>query len=395
MRRVHSCVAVPEGYHENQVNESSVDGIIPEMRRVKTDPATSAMAEQYIHPQSCKVGVHTDLGGVPFMEDAHQTHVTSGVAVFCVYDGHGGAHAAHYCRDHLHLNVLAALERGEAPADALQTSFAATEAGLLAEQQEQAARLAAARSTSVQCADDAASSSELCGASSSDLCGATALTALLRDGSLHLAWLGDCRAVLCRGGEAVELTSDHVLSGGADSPGARERARVLGEGGSIEGGRLSGFLECSRAFGDLDRRTGRKPAGLSGAPELRCHPLQNEDEFVVLGSDGLWQLLEPQAAVRLARADLRAHDGDACARSSEAPTPIHQQTLVHPLHSRVVRLPPPPSPLAPTGAGPWRPRHSSRPRCTRAAPTTILRRSSCCCAPSLPTPLFGSGRGCR
>ena len=312
MRRVHSCIAVNPGYYENQANESSVDASddipeLPQFRRVKTDPASSTIGEHYIHPQSCKIGVHTDLGGVPFMEDAHQTVVTSGVAVFGVYDGHGGAHAAHYCRDNLHLNVMAALEHGDAPADALLSAFAATEAGLLAEQQEQA------RSTGTQCAgDEAIGSSGVCSASgSSDLCGATALTALLRDGALHLAWLGDCRAVLCRGGDALELTSDHVLSGGADSPGARERARVLGEGGSIEGGRLSGFLECSRAFGDLDRRTGRKPVGLSGAPELRCHPLQSDDEFVVLGSDGLWQLLEPQVAVRLARADLRAHDGDA------------------------------------------------------------------------------------
>ena len=46
-------------------------------------------------------------------------------------------------------------------------------------------------------------------------------------------WLRDCRAVLCRDGEAIELSSDHVLSRGEDSPGACERARVLSEGGSI------------------------------------------------------------------------------------------------------------------------------------------------------------------
>ena len=57
--------------------------------------------------------------------------------------------------------------------------------------------------------------------------------ALLREESLHLAWLRDCRAVLCRDGEAIELSSDHVLSRGEDSPGACERARVLSEGGSI------------------------------------------------------------------------------------------------------------------------------------------------------------------
>ena len=50
---------------------------------------------------------------------------------------------------------------------------------------------------------------------------------------LMAARVRDCRAVLCRDGEAIELSSDHVLSRGEDSPGACERARVLSEGGSI------------------------------------------------------------------------------------------------------------------------------------------------------------------
>ena len=95
--------------------------------------------------------------------------------------------------------------------------------------------------------------------------------ALLRADSLHLAWLGDCRSVLCRGGKALELTVDHVLSEGATGGAGEdtERARVLREGGQIEAGRLSGFLEVARAFGDVDYLTGRKPVGLSGLPELR------------------------------------------------------------------------------------------------------------------------------
>lgn len=52
----------------------------------------------------------------------------------------------------------------------------------------------------------------------------------------------------------------------------------------------------ARAFGDLDPSTGCKPVGLSGAPELSAQPLQAEDEFILLGSDGLWQLLDSQVA---------------------------------------------------------------------------------------------------
>lgn len=217
------------------------------------------------------------------MEDAHFIHATERDALFCVYDGHGGSAAADHCRDHLHLRILSSLGCGATPAEALVDGFARTEDELLAEQRQQ--------STGSPCP-------------APELCGTTAVVALLREGSVHLAWLGDCRAVLCRGGEAIDLTRDHVLSGTA---GSSERARVLAEGGEIEGGRLSGFLEVARALGDLDPATGCKPVGLSGAPELHVQPLQPEDEFLLLASDGLWQLLDSQAAVRLARADLRAH----------------------------------------------------------------------------------------
>jgi len=352
MRRTRSCVTVPEECMEN----ASLD----------------ATGRHHIRLQACKVGAHTDIGGVPFMEDAHCVHRTHAEILACVYDGHGGAQAAHYCRDHLHLNIMVSLERGHAPVDALLAGFARTEANLLSEQQRQQRQqrqqmqqmqqmveqrrqsqqsqlsrqdqmllqerqqrqkqqlhlewlqlmppemqlhlqaLQQQQQPSPPSLPPLSSPTHLIAVGTSaqpstggSMCGATALVALLHEGSVHLAWLGDCRAVLCRGGEAVELTRDHVLSDGADDCG--ERKRVLSEGGKIESGRLSGFLEVARAFGDVDEHTGRKPAGLSGIPELFSQPLQPDDEFVILGSDGLWRLLDSQAAVRLARADLRAH----------------------------------------------------------------------------------------
>lgn len=267
--------------------------------RINDEPTTKAVCNgatlQHMGPQNCNnVGVHTDLGGVPFMEDDHCVHTTNHYALFCVYDGHGGADAARFCRYHLHLNIVDSLHLGKAPNDALREGFARTEADLLREQKEQPAHVATGSN-----------------ALGGDLCGSTALVVLMRQDSLHLAWLGDCRAVLCRGGVAIELTRDHVLSGGINC--AAECTRVLDEGGWIEGGRLWGILEVARAFGDLDQRTGCKPTGLSGAPELRSQLLQPDDEFLLLGSDGLWQRLDSQMAVSVARADLRAHTNAAMA----------------------------------------------------------------------------------
>jgi serine/threonine protein phosphatase PrpC len=48
-----------------------------------------------------------------------------------------------------------------------------------------------------------------------------------------------------------------------------------------------------------------------------AQPLDDEDEFLILGSDGLWGVVEPQDAVKLARAELDAYDGDATMASDK------------------------------------------------------------------------------
>ena len=68
-----------------------------------------------------------------------------------------------------------------------------------------------------------------------------------------------------------------------------------------------------RSFGDLERADTddgalRKPAGLISEPEIVSEPLRSSDEFVVLASDGLWDVMAPDEAVRLARSELRAYE---------------------------------------------------------------------------------------
>ena len=70
--------------------------------------------------------------------------------------------------------------------------------------------------------------------------------------------------MLCRGGEAVELTRDH-------KPCDREEKRqVERAGGKVVDGRVNGDLGVSRALGDYDRRYGRKVCrGEKGRDEER------------------------------------------------------------------------------------------------------------------------------
>lgn len=82
--------------------------------------------------------------------------------------------------------------------------------------------------------------------------GCTAVCTLVLGRTLAVGNLGDSRAVLCSGGQAVRLSRDHKPSD------KRERARILAAGGSVRviAGihRLNGELSLSRAFGDASHK---------------------------------------------------------------------------------------------------------------------------------------------
>ena len=104
--------------------------------------------------------------------------------------------------------------------------------------------------------------------------------------------VGDSRAVLSRNGKAVALTRDHKPSDD------RERARIRAMGEDIEWdpyGQLFRVcdLSLSRAIGDRFA----KPAVSSETEITRFPLLGSNDEFVILASDGLWDVMSNQETV--------------------------------------------------------------------------------------------------
>jgi protein phosphatase 2C family protein 2/3 len=139
------------------------------------------------------------------------------------------------------------------------------------------------------------------------------LTALVLGKVLVVANAGDCRAVVCRKGEAIDMSQDHRPSYGL------ERTRVEGLGGFIDDGYLNGILSVTRALGDWDLKLPR--AGCTGGsaliaePEFRKMVLTEEDEFMIIGCDGIWDVMSSQHAVSLVRRGLRRNDDpEKCAR---------------------------------------------------------------------------------
>ncbi|CAI9779715.1 unnamed protein product [Fraxinus pennsylvanica] len=141
-------------------------------------------------------------------------------------------------------------------------------------------------------------------------CGTTAITALVLGRHLLIANVGDCRAVLCRKGVAVQLSQDHRPSC------QLERQRVENLGGIIEYEFLNGELAVTRALGDWYMKLPLGSASpLTAEPDIQRTLLSEDDEFLIIGCDGIWDVMSNQEAVSLVRRELRhTHNPHQCAR---------------------------------------------------------------------------------
>jgi serine/threonine protein phosphatase PrpC len=138
--------------------------------------------------------------------------------------------------------------------------------------------------------------------------GSTAVCALLVGGRLCVAHVGDSRCVLCHAERPVRLTEDHKPNTPA------ETARIVAAGGYVTTPyargtencpRLNGTLSVSRALGNAPfKRNPEGGAALSAEPDVTCVELGAFDSFVLLASDGLWDVLSESAAVAIVLEEL-------------------------------------------------------------------------------------------
>lgn len=204
---------------------------------------------------------------------------------FGVFDGHGGADAAHHCKETMHERlkeaILSTCVKNSDVEDLLNPNK------LCSSEAFSRALAEAFRVTDEDFAKMGGESEEL------SLVGTTAVVTLLSSQSMYLANAGDSRAVLYRDGVALALTDDHKAAR------EDETARVEAAGGQIlfwNGVRVMGLLAVSRAIGDHSLR----PYVIAD-PEVTVvnrHPL---DELLVMASDGLWDVISNQEACTLAK----------------------------------------------------------------------------------------------
>lgn len=105
---------------------------------------------------------------------------------------------------------------------------------------------------------------------------------------LYTANVGDARAVLCRKGHAIRLTYDHKASD------AQEVKRITDAGGFVMNNRVNAVLAVTRSLGDSAMKE-----FVVGAPYTTETTLTDDDTFLIVACDGLWDVTDDQDAVDL------------------------------------------------------------------------------------------------
>ncbi|CAL4994928.1 unnamed protein product [Urochloa decumbens] len=202
------------------------------------------------------------------MEDFYDTQIDSvdGVTVqmFGVYDGHGGAIAAEYVKEHLFSNLIKHPEFITDTKAAISETYNHTDSEFL-------------KADSLQ----------------APMAGSTAVTAIIVGDRLLVANVGDSRAIICKGGQAIAVSRDHKPDQ------TDERQRIEDAGGFVmwDGTwRVGGLVPVSRAFGNKLLKQ-----YVLADPEVKEEVLDSSHEFLILASHGLWDVVTNEEAVEMVK----------------------------------------------------------------------------------------------
>eukprot|EP00915_Cephaloidophora_sp_WS-2016_P008139 GHVH01011265.1.p1 GENE.GHVH01011265.1~~GHVH01011265.1.p1 ORF type:complete len:304 (+),score=34.03 GHVH01011265.1:685-1596(+) len=133
--------------------------------------------------------------------------------------------------------------------------------------------------------------------------GTTATVCIVIGPKVVIANLGDSRAVLSRAGEFHQLTFDHRPFDLVEKWRLKHENCTAGDTG---GGYLNGYLAVSRAMGDYHKISGKKLCGLIADPDFLEFTLHQEDEFILLGCDGIFDMMSVANIGLIVRRHLRS-----------------------------------------------------------------------------------------
>ncbi|KAI7412183.1 protein phosphatase, partial [Hortaea werneckii] len=89
-----------------------------------------------------------------------------------------------------------------------------------------------------------------------------------------------------------------------------EKARICAAGGFVDFGRVNGNLALSRAIGDFEfKKSADLPPEqqiVTAFPDVTIHEIGEDDEFLVIACDGIWDCQSSQAVVEFVRRGIAA-----------------------------------------------------------------------------------------
>ena len=116
--------------------------------------------------------------------------------------------------------------------------------------------------------------------------------------SLLCANVGDSKAYLITKEEMILITKDHKCND------QNEVKRIRDSGGVVFRERVFGTLMLTRSFGDKEM----KKYGVLATPDIFEKNIESGDWFVVMASDGVWDVVEENEIFKMAQSGISSND---------------------------------------------------------------------------------------
>ncbi|CAM8916468.1 unnamed protein product [Rhodiola kirilowii] len=271
-----------------------------------------------------RYGVSSMQGWRASMEDAHAAfpNLDASTSFFGVYDGHGGKVVAKFCAKYLHRIVLKheAYSAGDIGTAVQKAYFRMDEMmrgqrgwrelAILGDKINKISGMLEGMIWSPRSSDsnrqleewnvEEGPHSDFTGPN----CGCTANVAVIRNNQLVVANAGDSRCVISRKSQAYNLSRDHKPDLDA------EKDRIVKAGGFVHAGRINGSLNLARAIGDMKFKQNKYlPAErqiVTANPDINIVELCDDDDFIVLACDGIWDCMSSQQLVDFIHEQLKS-----------------------------------------------------------------------------------------
>ena len=121
--------------------------------------------------------------------------------------------------------------------------------------------------------------------------GSTATILLFQDNIVYCANVGDSTAFIVYDNFIKKISIDHKCTD------PKEEERILLNGGKITKNRVMGQLVLSRCLGDLYC----KKYGVSNIPDISVNKLEGNVKYVVVASDGVWDVVKENELLQLSK----------------------------------------------------------------------------------------------